>query len=72
MTVPFASGELAFTTSCTEPEVPALRVPMLQETTPLARVPPPVAETNVVFVGTVSLITVFVALALPVFEYESV
>src|SRR5712691_3206652 len=72
ITVPFASGRLTLTTSCTDPEVPALSAPMFQVTTPPASVPPPVAETNVVFAGMVSAITTPVALAFPVFEYEIV
>src|SRR4029077_16451236 len=68
ITVPFASGEATCTTSCTEPDPPTARAPRFQVTTPAASVPPPVADTNVVFAGTVSLITTPVALALPVFE----
>ena len=45
---------------------------MFQVTTPAASVPPPVADTNEVFAGMVSAITTAVALALPVFEYDSV
>ncbi len=41
---------------------------MFQVTTPPESVPPPVAETKVVFVGTVSETTTPVALALPVLE----
>src|SRR5713101_5144174 len=51
MTVPLASGVFTFTTSCTDPETPALTLPMFQVTTPPASVPPPVAETNAVFAG---------------------
>src|SRR5438093_222722 len=72
MTVPFASGEVTCTTSCTEPDPPTARAPMFQVTTPAASVPPPVADTNEVFAGMVSAITTPVALALPVFEYDSV
>ncbi len=68
MTVPFASGVLTCTTICTEPETPALSVPMFQVTTPPAIVPPPVADTNVVFAGTVSRRSTLVAFAFPVFE----
>src|SRR3989442_1050653 len=57
ITVPFASGLATCTTSCTEPEPPAATAPMFQVTTPAARAPPAVAETNVVFAGTVSVIT---------------
>ena len=72
MIVPFASGLAVCTTSCTLPDVPALSAPIFQVTIPAASVPPPVAETNEVFPGTVSVITTPVALALPVFEYDSV
>src|ERR1041384_3404958 len=72
MTVPFASGLLVLTTSCTELEAPAARAPMFQVTTPAASVPPPVADTNDVFEGIVSAMTTPVALAFPVFEYDSV
>src|ERR1041384_1173204 len=72
MIVPFASGLATCTTSCTELEAPAARAPMFQVTTPAASVPPPVADTNDVFAGTVSAITTPVALAFPVFEYDSV
>ncbi len=68
ITVPFASGLLALTTSVTVLDAPAARAPMFQVTTPAASVPPPVALTNAVFAGIVSLITTPVALALPVFE----
>src|SRR3989442_1328010 len=72
MTVPFTRGVAVCTTSCTLPDVPAFSAPMFQVTIPAASVPPPVAETNEVFPGTVSVITTPVALALPVFEYDSV
>src|SRR6266705_2472027 len=72
MRVPLARGLATRTTNWTEPEVPALRVPMLQETTPLAGVPPPVDEKKVVFAGTVSETTTPVALALPVLAKEIV
>src|SRR6267143_1522990 len=72
MTVPLGSGLATCTTSCTEPEPPAARAPMFQVTTPAARAPPAVAETNVVFAGTVSVITTPVAPAVPVFEYDNV
>src|SRR6266446_7347095 len=72
ITVPFASGLATCTTSCTEPEDPAGRNPRFQVTIPPACVPPAAAETNVVFAGRVSVITAPVALALPVFEYDSV
>ena len=67
MTVPFASGLFTDTTSCTEAEAPAARAPMFQVTTPAASVPPPVADTNAVFAGIVSLITTAVAFMFPVF-----
>src|SRR3990172_7711390 len=72
ISVPFASGLATCTTSCTLPDPPAASAPIFQVTTPPARVPPPVADTNVVFTGTVSAITTPVALAFPVFEYDSV
>src|SRR5882762_6124473 len=72
ITVPFARGLATCTTSCTDPEPPAARAPRFQVTTPAASVPPPVADTNAVFAGTVSAITTPVALALPVFAYDSV
>src|ERR1041384_1948134 len=68
ITVPFASGLATCTTSCTDPDAPAASAPMFQVTTPAASVPPPVADTNEVFAGTVSLIAPPVALAFPVFE----
>src|SRR6185503_4103359 len=68
ITVPFASGLVTATTSCTDPEAPAATPPTFQVTTPAASVPPPVADTNEVFAGTVSLITTPVAPAFPVFE----
>src|SRR5436309_628224 len=67
ITVPFASGLFTFTTSWTEPEDPALTLPTFQVTTPAARVPPPVAETNAVLAGSVSLMTTPVALLVPTF-----
>src|SRR5712692_11333837 len=51
MTVPFASGTFTLTTSCTDPETPALTLPMFHVTTPAESVPPPVADTNVVLAG---------------------
>src|SRR6267142_1488793 len=66
ITVPFGSGAATCTTSCTEPEPPAGTAPRFQVTTPPASVPPPVADTNAVFAGTVSVITVPVELAVPV------
>src|SRR6266850_7810574 len=72
MTVPFASGLATCTTTCTDPDDAAFNAPMFQVTTPADSVPPAVAETNVVFAGTVSAITTPLALALPLFEYDSV
>src|SRR2546426_1184846 len=60
MRVPFASGLATRTTSCTEPDAPAATFPTFQVTTPPDNVPPAVADTNVVFPGTVSVITTFV------------
>ncbi len=68
ITVPFVSGEFTLTTRVTVLEAPAARLPMFQVTTPAASVPPPVALTNAVFVGIVSLITTPVAFWFPVFE----
>src|SRR6266581_1543728 len=67
MTVPFARGLFTFTTSCTDPETPALTVPAFQVTTPPAIVPPAVAETNVVLAGRGSLMIVPVPLFVPTF-----
>src|SRR5258706_580713 len=72
MTVPLGRGLQTRTTSCTEPEAPAFSVPTLQVTIPAEAVPPPVADTNVVLAGSVSLSTTPEALALPVFAYDSV
>src|SRR5438094_686010 len=69
MTVPFASGLVTATTSCTLADAPAARAPMFQVTTPAASVPPPVADTKLVFAGMVSVITTPVALAFPLFAY---
>src|SRR5882672_11526544 len=72
ISVPFASGLVTATTSWTDADAPDASPPMFQVTTPAASVPPPVALTKLVFAGTVSAITTPVALALPVFEYDSV
>src|SRR5436309_848795 len=72
ITVPLASGLATCTVSVRVMVAPAARIPTFQVTIPAASVPPPVAETNEVFPGTVSVITTPVALALPVFEYDSV
>src|SRR5205809_4821158 len=68
MTVPFASGLFTRTTSCTEDDTPVLRAPIVQVTMPPASVPPPVADTKVVFAGTASETTTPVAFSFPVFE----
>src|SRR5213594_1075439 len=67
MTVPFARGLLTLTVSVTEPEPPAASAPIDQVTTPAEREPPPVADTNVAFAGTVSERTTPVAPEFPVF-----
>ena len=67
MTVPLVSGLATLTTSCTEPEPPAARAPIDQVTTPPDSAPPPVADMNVVFAGTVSDSTTSVAPEFPVF-----
>src|SRR2546428_6943482 len=72
MEVPLARGLATRTTIWTEPEAPAARLPGDQVTTPLARVPPGVAETKVVLAGTVSVRTTSVGWAWPVFDYEGV
>src|SRR5258706_54551 len=68
MTVPFASGLLTLTVSVKEPEPPAASDPIDQVTTPPDSAPPPVADTNVVWTGTVSESTTAVAPEFPVFE----
>src|SRR6266700_5023248 len=70
--VPFRSGESTFTTRVTLPDAPPARAPMFQVTTPPACAPGAEADTNVVLPGIVSLTSTFVALALPVFVYDSV
>src|SRR5437773_2244854 len=55
ITVPFARGLATCTTSCTDADPPALRAPLSHVTTPPARVPPPVADTKLLFPGTVSV-----------------
>src|SRR3989338_602595 len=72
ITVPFASGLFTCTTSCTDPDTPAFTAPRLQVTTPPASVPPPVADTNVVFAGSGSWSTPPAALFVPTFWYASV
>jgi len=68
MTVPFASGLFTRTTSCTEDDTAVLRAPIVQVTMPPASVPPPVADTKVVFAGTASETMTPVAFSFPVFE----
>src|SRR5712692_605858 len=68
MRMPLARGEATRTTSWTDPEAPAAREAIDQETVEPERVPPPVALTKEVLAGTVSLITTPVAPALPEFE----
>src|SRR5438093_884868 len=68
ITLPFARGAATCTTSCTEPDPPTARAPMFQVTTPAASVPPPVADTNDVLAGIVSVTTTPLAAAVPVFE----
>src|SRR5437899_1674159 len=65
MTVPLARGVATRTTSWTGPEAPASGTPTGQLPACEASEAPPVADTNVVFAGTV-------ASALPVFEFSSV
>src|SRR5437762_2399457 len=72
MTVPFARGLLTLTVSVTDPEPPAASAPIDQVTTPADSVPPPVADTNVVFTGTVSDSTIAVAPEFPVFALAGV
>src|SRR5437667_331347 len=72
ITVPFVSGLATCTTSCTVPELPPATPPTFQFTSPPLSLPPPVADTNEVFAGTVSAITTPVGAAVPVFEYDSV
>src|SRR5262245_64052721 len=72
ISVPLASGLVTRTTSCTEPDAPALRAPRDQVTTPADSTPPPVADTKVALAGTVSVRTTAEALALPVLAEESV
>ncbi len=68
MIVPLTSGLATLTTMVTVLEAPAASAPMFQVTTPAASVPPPVALTNAVFAGIVSLITTPLAFMFPVFE----
>src|SRR5437899_2893175 len=68
ITVPFASGLFTRTTSCTEDDTAVLRAPIVQVTMPPASVPPPVADTKVVFAGSASETTTPVAFSFPVFE----
>jgi len=57
MTVPFGSGLLIWTVSVSVPDAPAASGPIVQVTTPPASVPVPLADTKVVFAGSVSVIT---------------
>src|SRR5574341_1620693 len=66
--VPLASGLATRMTIWTEPEAPASSGPMVQVTVPAAYVPPPVADTKVVFAGTGAVRTAPLAAALPVLE----
>ena len=77
--VPFGRGEFVFTTSCTTALFPTSSVPLsVHWTSPVFPAPGSVimpvapltklAETNVVFAGTVSVITTLCAFILPVFE----
>src|SRR2546426_1066374 len=72
MTVPFASGEVTCTTSCTEPDPPTARAPMFQLTTPAASV----TSSNDAATAEISALAPLAALpisfAVPVFEYDSV
>src|SRR5262245_48716552 len=68
ITVPFARGLATWTTSCTLLETPAFTLPMFQVTTPAASVPPPVADTNEVLAGIVSVITTSLPFTLPILE----
>src|SRR3989442_108323 len=70
--VPLVSVVLTRTVSVTEPEAPAASEPIDQVTTPAESEPPPVADTNVVFAGTVSDRITPVAPALPVLEKDRV
>src|SRR6267378_3818000 len=70
ITVPFGSGLVTCTTICTEPDEPAFSAPTFQVTTPPASVPPPDADTNVVFAGSASVIATPVAFMLPVLPYD--
>src|SRR2546425_1499841 len=72
ITVPFARGTLTRTVRVTEPETPALTLPMFQVTTPPARAPDAEAETNVVLAGSGSRRITPVAFEVPVFWYDRV
>src|SRR2546428_439369 len=62
---PSARGLATCTPGGTVPDPPPATAPTFQVTTPPARVPPAVADTNEVFAGTVSAITTPVAAAVP-------
>src|SRR5437870_1477887 len=70
--VPFASGLVTCTTTWTTADAPALTLPMVLLISPADRLPPAVADTKVVFAGTVSAITTPLAFADPVFENDRV
>src|SRR5436309_1478192 len=72
MTVPLASGLATCTTSWTDEDEIGRASWRERVKTSAASVPTPVTDTNVVFAGMVSLVTTPLALALPVFEYDSV
>src|SRR5947199_957024 len=64
MTVPFASGLVTATTSCTLADAPAARAPTFQDTTHAARLRPLVADPKLVLTRMLSVITTPVALPL--------
>src|SRR5438445_10611457 len=66
MIVPAAVPALMVTVNCRDPDAPAATVPMLQVTIDPESVPPPVALTKVVRVGTTSVIDTLVADPVPV------
>ena len=60
------------TTNCTLPLPPAATVPIAHRTVPAVLIPPPVADTKLVFAGTTSVITTPLAAPVPVLLYASV
>ena len=72
ITMPLASGESTRTVRVTEPETPALTLPMFQVTTPPATPPDAEADTNVVLAGSGSRRITPVAFEVPVFWYDRV